>query len=65
MDFSIDPADQAFRREVRAFIEAELPADIARRGQHDYHSPREDVRRWMRILNHRAWGAPHWPVAFG
>jgi alkylation response protein AidB-like acyl-CoA dehydrogenase len=65
MDFSIDPADQAFRREVRAFIEAELPADIARRGQHDYHSPREDVRRWMRILNHRAWGAPHGPVAFG
>ncbi len=40
MDFSIHPADQAFRQEVRAFIDRELPGDIARRGRHDYHSPR-------------------------
>ena len=65
MDFSIEAADQAFRREVRAFLEAELPADIARRGQHDYHSNREDVRRWMQILDGRGWSAPHWPVEFG
>ena len=65
MDFSIHPADQAFRQEVRAFIDRELPGDIARRGRHDYHSPREDVRRWMQILDRHGWSAPHWPAAFG
>ena len=65
MDFTIDPEDKVFRDEVRAFITASLPPDIARRGQHDYHSAREDVRRWMRILNGKGWSAPHWPRAFG
>jgi alkylation response protein AidB-like acyl-CoA dehydrogenase len=65
MEFSILPADQAFRAEVRAFIETQLPVDIARRGQHDYHSAREDVRRWMRILNAKGWSAPHWPQHLG
>ena len=62
MDFTISAADLDFRKEVRGFIEAELPADIARRGQHDYHSARDDVRRWMQILNRKGWSAPHWRV---
>lgn len=46
-------------------MEAELPEDIARRGKHDYHSAREDVRRWMQILNRKGWSAPHWPAHLG
>jgi alkylation response protein AidB-like acyl-CoA dehydrogenase len=65
MDFTISPEDDAFRAEVRAFMEAQLPQDIQRRGKHDYHSAREDVRRWMQILNRQGWGAPHWPEALG
>jgi len=65
MNFEISPEDQVFRAEVRAFIEAQLPPDIARRGRHDYHSAREDVRRWMQILNAKGWSAPHWPSRFG
>ena len=65
MDFTISAADMAFREEVRSFIEAELPTDIARRGQHDYHSARDDVRRWMQILNRKGWSAPHWPAHLG
>jgi len=65
MDFTISAADMTFREEVRSFIEAELPADIARRGQHDYHSARDDVRRWMQILNRKGWSAPHWPAHLG
>jgi len=65
MEFSLAPEDEAFRMEVRAFIAAELPADIARRARHDYHCVRDDVRRWMRILNKKGWGAPHWPEKFG
>lgn len=65
MNFNIAPEDQAFRADVRAFITAHLPVDIARRGQHDYHSARDDVRRWMRTLNTKGWSAPHWPARFG
>jgi len=65
MEFTTAPEDEAFRAEVRAFVAAELPTDIARRGQHDYHSARDDVRRWMRILNKKGWSAPHWPEKFG
>lgn len=65
MDFTIAPEIQAFRSDSRAFIEAKLPADIARRGQHDYHSRRDDVQRWMKILNKRGWSAPHWPSHLG
>jgi alkylation response protein AidB-like acyl-CoA dehydrogenase len=65
MDFTISSEDIAFRAEIRSFIESNLPADIARRGKHDYHSGREDVRRWMQILNDRGWAAPHWPAEFG
>lgn len=65
MDFTVSPEDQAFRLEVRDFIEANLPSDIARRGRHDYHSARDDVRRWMKILGVKSWGAPHWPSNLG
>lgn len=65
MHFAIDPADTALRIEIRAYLEAEVPEDISRRGARDYHSTREDVRRIMQILDRRGWSAPHWPVADG
>jgi alkylation response protein AidB-like acyl-CoA dehydrogenase len=65
MDFATTPETRTFRMNVRAFIEAELPPDIARRGRRDYHSRRDDVHRWMKILNRRGWSAPHWPAQLG
>src|SRR5579859_7110963 len=65
MDFTLDPADQAFQQEVRAFIRASLPADIARRGRQGYHPRRDDVQRWTRILNEKGWAAPAWPAEYG
>ena len=65
MNFAISQEDTEFRAEVRAFLEAEIPADILRRGQHDYHSRRSDVQRCMEILARRGWSAPHWPEDFG
>jgi alkylation response protein AidB-like acyl-CoA dehydrogenase len=65
MDLHISDSDNQFRADVRQFVAAELPADIARRGKHDYHSAREDVARWMKVLNRKGWSAPHWPARFG
>lgn len=65
MQSSYSEEDKAFRAEVRAFVEASLPADLARRGRHDYHPRREDQARWAAILAEKGWSVPHWPVAYG
>ncbi|WP_298400568.1 acyl-CoA dehydrogenase family protein [Sphingobium sp.] len=57
--------DTAFRAEVRAFIQANLPPDLARRGRYDYHPRREDQARWAKILAAKGWSVPHFPVAYG
>jgi alkylation response protein AidB-like acyl-CoA dehydrogenase len=57
--------DTAFRAEVRAFIQANLPPDLARRGRYDYHPRREDQARWAKILAEKGWSVPHFPVAYG
>ncbi|SER69416.1 acyl-CoA dehydrogenase family protein [Sphingobium sp. YR768] len=57
--------DTAFRAEVRAFIQANLPPDLARRGRYDYHPRREDQARWSKILAEKGWSVPHFPVAYG
>jgi alkylation response protein AidB-like acyl-CoA dehydrogenase len=65
MQSSYSEEDKAFRAEVRAFVAASLPADLARRGRYDYHPRREDQARWAAILAEKGWSVPHWPVAHG
>src|SRR4051812_8500368 len=65
MDFKLDPADEEFRREVRAFIAEHLPPDLARRGRHGCHAHKPDVQAWTKILNARGWAAYHWPAEHG
>lgn len=65
MNFRESSEELAFRLEVRAFVERELPADIRDRVLDFQHLGREDYVRWQRILHQRGWGAPGWPVTFG
>ena len=54
--------DASFRAEVRAFLEAELPArlcDLPTRPKV------EDAVWWHRKLNDRGWVAPNWPKEHG
>ncbi len=64
---SPDDADlAAFRLEVRAFIEAELPADLRARVERGYSLlSRDDHTLWQKKLAARGWGAPGWPVEYG
>jgi len=64
-DLSRDPADERFRNEVRAFLEDNLPPEMARRNRQGYHASRSDTREWTRILHARGWSAPNWPVEHG
>ena len=66
MDLDFNPEEQAFREQVRRFLDTELPADIRDRMRRDDASRiRDDIVRWQKILHAKGWGAPAWPVEFG
>lgn len=56
---------ESFRQEVRAFLSAAVPEDMARRTRHRAHTTQADLQEWNRILDDKGWAAPHWPVAYG
>ena len=65
MDLNEDPRDAAFRAEVRAFIEANLPEEVAARIRASHHPSVPDRAFWTRKLYDKGWSAPHWPVEQG
>jgi alkylation response protein AidB-like acyl-CoA dehydrogenase len=65
MNLNYTAAEEAFRAEVRAFLEAELPADIRNKVRLGRRMHKEDLVRWQRILYRRGWGAGMWPRRYG
>jgi alkylation response protein AidB-like acyl-CoA dehydrogenase len=65
VDLKYTPEEEAFRAQVRAFFEAELPADIRARLRLGKRIRKDDLTRWQQILNRRGWGAVMWPERFG
>ncbi|MGH8444085.1 MAG: acyl-CoA dehydrogenase family protein [Solimonas sp.] len=65
MDFIPDPADAAFRDEVRAFLREHLPEDVAARNRRGFHPTKADELWWTKVLFEKGWSAPHWPVEYG
>ena len=67
MDMEFSAQDLAFREEVRAFLNDNLPErlrDGARRTPGVFVEP--DIgMEWHRILYRQGWVAPHWPKADG
>jgi len=55
----------AFRCEVRAFLQTAVPEDIRRSVQSHCLVTREQAMRWQRILHERGWAAAGWPVEHG
>jgi alkylation response protein AidB-like acyl-CoA dehydrogenase len=65
MDLNYTPEEESFRAEVRAFLAAELPADIRDKMNLGRRLRKDDLVRWQRILYRRGWGAGMWPTRFG
>ncbi|GJL87462.1 MAG: acyl-CoA dehydrogenase [Minwuia thermotolerans] len=65
MDLAFSPDEQAFRAEVRAFLDAELPDDLRHKVRQRRELEREDYLRWQRILHARGWIAGSWPKEHG
>lgn len=65
MDLSYTPEETAFRDEVRAWMAANVPAEIAEKVR--LHKPltKAEMERWHAILNARGWLAAGWPREFG
>ena len=65
MDLNYSADELAFRDEVRAWLQASLPADLREKGERYAHLSKDDLMRWHRILAEKGWVAPHWPKEWG
>ncbi len=65
MDLNYSASDDAFREEVRSWLEANLPADISAKVLNHRRPNRDDLVRWHKILAGKGWSTPHWPVQYG
>jgi hypothetical protein len=57
-----NPADRAFRAEVREWIAQNLPAELCNRSR---RIDPPELEPWHRRLFERGWIAPHWPREYG
>ncbi|MCE3264231.1 MAG: pimeloyl-CoA dehydrogenase large subunit [Pseudoduganella sp.] len=65
MDLNYSAGDEAFRADVRAFLAANLPAELQAKVRKHLRLKREDYVRWHKIVAAQGWAAPAWPVEFG
>jgi len=56
---------EAFRTEIRAFVQARLPADIAAKVAHGRELEKSDYVRWQQILHEKGWFTGAWPKNWG
>jgi alkylation response protein AidB-like acyl-CoA dehydrogenase len=68
MDFRYSEEDEAFRREFRAWLEANVPRDWREDGELSDPDTKEEFERrrtWHRKLYDAGWMCIHWPKEFG
>jgi alkylation response protein AidB-like acyl-CoA dehydrogenase len=68
MDFSLTPAELAFRDELKAWLAVNVPGDY---GTPAWPEPDDPAARravaieWARALHRGGWAAPGWPARYG
>ena len=65
MDLNLSRAELAFRDEVRAWLSANLPAELKDKVVRYQALGKDELRRWHRILAAKGWVAPSWPREWG
>jgi alkylation response protein AidB-like acyl-CoA dehydrogenase len=65
MDLAFTPEELGFREEIRAWVHAHLPQDIAHKVHNALQLTREDMQRWGQILGKKGWLGHAWPKEFG
>jgi len=67
MDLSFSPQDEAFREEVRGFIDEHFTADLREKMARTKHSyiDKDSHIKWQKSLATKGWLAPNWPEEYG
>jgi alkylation response protein AidB-like acyl-CoA dehydrogenase len=65
MDLTYTPEEQAFREEVRSFVRARLPPQLAAKVHAGQRLHKEDFLTWHRIMHAQGWAGVKWPKQFG
>jgi alkylation response protein AidB-like acyl-CoA dehydrogenase len=65
MELAFTSKEQAFRDEVRIFIQERLPNDLRDKVLTGKHLSRDDYLLWHQRLFERGWIAPNWPTESG
>ncbi len=65
MDMSFSSEQEAFREQVRAWIDAAMPPAIKTKAGNDAAFSHDEVMIWHKVLAKQGWVAPNWPKAFG
>ena len=65
MEFKFTPEDDAFRQELRAFVQQELPADWEGGGRWPEEWDWDFTRDMRQKLAHKGWLTMHWPHEYG
>src|SRR5574341_1147190 len=64
MDFRFNAEEEAFRKEVHDFIEAECPAEL-RKGGVNLFEQAGSFLAWRKRVADKGWVAPAWPKEYG
>jgi len=64
MNLEFTPEEIAFRDEVRSFIAANYPKELAERDL-EADMTREQILAWHKVLGKKGWSAPAWPKEYG
>jgi alkylation response protein AidB-like acyl-CoA dehydrogenase len=65
MDLAFTPEEQQFREDIRTWVGANLPADLAHKVHNALNLTRDDMQRWAKILGKKGWLGHAWPKEFG
>src|SRR5258708_5825560 len=65
MDLNYSAEELAFRDQMRAWLDANLPDDLRRKVADYERLSKDDLMRWHRILAKAGWVAPAWPREWG
>ncbi|MFK7986892.1 MAG: acyl-CoA dehydrogenase family protein [Sandaracinaceae bacterium] len=65
MELSFTEEQEAFREEVKQWVESALPPHLAEKAEVDGNFSMDEIMEWHRILHGKGWIAPNWPAEVG
>ena len=65
MNLNYSPADDAFRADIRAWLDANLPQALRTKVLEHKRLNRDDYASWHKLLGTRGWSVVAWPKEYG